>query len=89
MNTNTDLPTGYRWATGEECEAYAKATSSVQGAIVVPRTVDSNGVPYTQDEADLAVPTQSTLIAESLERENNRFRSYTDRGVNPHEPDIG
>jgi hypothetical protein len=52
----SDLPEGYRWATAEECETYAKATSSVPGAIVVKRTVDSSGHVYTQDESDLAVP---------------------------------
>jgi hypothetical protein len=51
-----DLPKGYRWANEDECEAYAKATSSVPGVIVVKRTFDCNGIPYTQDEADLAVP---------------------------------
>jgi hypothetical protein len=48
----SDLPKGYRWATSEETLDW----ENVPGIIVVPRTVDSNGVPYTQDEADLAVP---------------------------------
>lgn len=49
--SGTDLPGGYRWATAEETEA-----QNVPGAILVERTVDSTGVPYTQDEADVAVP---------------------------------
>lgn len=51
--SKTDLPDGYRWATADECEADAP------GAIVVPRTVDSNGTPYTHGEADVAVPVSS------------------------------
>lgn len=46
----TDLPAGYRWATFEEIER--------PDAIVVPRTVDSNGTPYTDGEADIAVPVE-------------------------------
>jgi hypothetical protein len=48
----SDLPEGYRWATAEECENWP----NVPGIIVVPLTVDSEGKPYTQGEADLAVP---------------------------------
>lgn len=51
---NNDLPSGYRWATAEECEEYAVGMH--KDAIVVMRTVDSNGIPYTQGEADIAVP---------------------------------
>jgi hypothetical protein len=47
--TDADLPAGYRWATAEETEM------GVPG-IVVPRTVDNTGKPYTQGEADIAVP---------------------------------
>jgi hypothetical protein len=47
-----DLPPGYRWAIPDEVERW----DSIPGIIVVPRTVDSNGVAYTQGEADLAVP---------------------------------
>lgn len=50
--SNQDLPDGYRWATAEETENW----ENVPGIIVVPRSCDSNGTPYTQDEADLAVP---------------------------------
>jgi hypothetical protein len=49
---DADLPDGYRWATADETEAYER----IPGAIVVPRTADSNGTPYTHDEADIAVP---------------------------------
>jgi hypothetical protein len=55
MATNTDLPAGYRWATEEECEDW----ENVPGIISVPRTADINGVPYTQGEADLAVPKEA------------------------------
>lgn len=48
--STTDLPAGYRWATFEEIER--------PDAIVVPRTVDSNGTPYTDGEADIAVPVE-------------------------------
>lgn len=48
----SDLPSGYRWATADEAEDWEK----VPGIIVVPRTTDANGVPYTHGEADLAVP---------------------------------
>lgn len=51
----TDLPEGYRWADESETERYT-AGDPVPGTIVVPLTADSNGVLYTQDEADLAVP---------------------------------
>lgn len=49
---SNDLPKGYRWANELESELYKK----IPGAIVVKRTADSNGQPYTQDEADIAVP---------------------------------
>jgi hypothetical protein len=44
-----DLPPGYRWARDEDETVRADA-------ILVPRTMDSTGKPYTQDEADIAVP---------------------------------
>lgn len=73
--TNTDLPAGYRWATADECEQYA--TGNLSGAIVVPRTADSNGVPYTQDEADLAVPNATVMAVidfiESLPMERRLY----------------
>lgn len=43
-----DLPTGHRWATEDEMDR--------PDAIVVRRSVDRDGRPYTQGEADLAVP---------------------------------
>jgi len=46
---DSDLPKGYRWATAEEVEA------QMPGLIVVPRTKDSTGRPYTQGEADIAI----------------------------------
>jgi hypothetical protein len=49
-----DLPAGYRWATERETERHARRP--ILGMIVVHRTVDNDGVPYTQDEADLALP---------------------------------
>lgn len=50
---NSDLPTGYRWATAEETEAHLMTPNP--DMIVVPRTTDCSGHPYTQGEADLAV----------------------------------
>lgn len=50
----TDLPKGYRWATAEETERINSGENL--DSIVVPLTVDSEGNPYTQDEADIAVP---------------------------------
>jgi hypothetical protein len=41
-------PEGYRWAREDEIDR--------PDAIMVPLTVDSNGTPYTGDEADIAVP---------------------------------
>lgn len=52
---SNDLPAGYRWATEDETEQHN--ATGLPGAIVVPRTADSSGAPYTQDEADVAVPT--------------------------------
>lgn len=49
---DTDLPAGYRWATAEEAEDWTK----YPGMLVVKRTADASGQPYTQDEADLAMP---------------------------------
>jgi hypothetical protein len=50
----TDLPTGYRWATADETEAHMVTENP--DMVVVPRTVDSSGTPYTEGEADLALP---------------------------------
>lgn len=47
-NENTDLPPGYRWASEMEMNR--------EDAIVIKRTADNTGKPYTQDEADVAVP---------------------------------
>jgi hypothetical protein len=47
----TDLPFGYRWATSDEMEG-----DLPEGWILVPLTQDANGRPYTEDEADVAVP---------------------------------
>lgn len=56
-----DLPVGYRWASEYETEMHA--AGKLPTAIVVKRTVDSNGVPYTQDEADVAVPDDRLVYA--------------------------
>jgi hypothetical protein len=45
---NTDLPKGYRWAREHEMDR--------ADAIVVARSVSSNGHIYTQGESDIAVP---------------------------------
>jgi hypothetical protein len=42
------LPNGYRWATAEETER--------ADTIVVALIADASGTPYTEGEADLAVP---------------------------------
>jgi len=52
----SDLPTGYRWADEDECDAIVHDPSLPH--IVVPRTFDSTGKPYTEGEADIAVPTE-------------------------------
>jgi len=54
-----DLPEGYRWATEEECEEITAGRPRHIVHIVVPRTVDSSGRPYTQGEADIAVPMET------------------------------
>jgi hypothetical protein len=51
---DVDLPAGYRWATEEETEVIGAGVSIEH--LVVPRTVDSQGRPYTQNEADIAIP---------------------------------
>lgn len=51
-----DLPAGYRWATEAETELYGRKPDAYPGMIVVPRTADSAGTPYIQDESDLALP---------------------------------
>lgn len=47
-----DLPSGYRWADAEETERI----DTIPGALLVTLTTDSNGTPYTEGEADWAVP---------------------------------
>jgi hypothetical protein len=49
-----DLPAGYRWATANECEIHGIEPNPEM--IVVPRTADASGKPYTEGEADLALP---------------------------------
>lgn len=51
---NTDLPAGYRWATAHETDAHSVKPNP--DMIVVPRTTDNKGQPYTGGEADLALP---------------------------------
>lgn len=51
-----DLPPGYRWLNERESERYGAHPEDMPDVIVVRRTVDSTGVRYTQDEADLARP---------------------------------
>jgi hypothetical protein len=57
----SDLPCGYRWATGEGCEAYARGDFPGATPIVI-RTYDSEGRPYTEGEAELAVPDSRAYI---------------------------
>lgn len=66
--SDTDLPDDYRWATEAETEAYSAHPGDYPDMIVVPRTADCNGVPYTQDEADMAVP-----IARKLDTIAHRY----------------
>lgn len=55
--SDVDLPAGYRWATAEETERYAKGgESALPDAMIVTRTFDSSGRRYEQNEADVAVP---------------------------------
>ena len=54
--SDTDLPAGYRWADEDETEIIAADLRAIPGAILVPRTADSTGAPYTQGEADWGVP---------------------------------
>ena len=54
--SDTDLPSGYRWATETETEAWTKDPLGHPEIITVPRTTDHTGKPYTEGEADLAVP---------------------------------
>jgi hypothetical protein len=54
MTETTDLPTGYRWATSSETEKHMRTPNP--DMLVVPRTTDHRGIPYTQGEADLALP---------------------------------
>lgn len=50
----TDLPTGYRWATASETQVHSVTPNP--DMLVVPRTMDAKGIPYTHGEADLALP---------------------------------
>lgn len=50
-----DLPDGYRWATPVELDWLGRRDWP-EPCRVIQRTVDAAGVPYTQDEADVAVP---------------------------------
>jgi hypothetical protein len=52
---NGDLPEGYRWCTENECYELEGMQVYPDDVIIVPRTADCNGVPYTQGEADLAI----------------------------------
>lgn len=52
-------PRGYRWATEEETERWTNNPDALPEAITVPLATDSAGRPYTEGEADLAVPTRS------------------------------
>ena len=56
MTDTTDLPEGYRWATADETEDYLVNPDRHPDMIVVHRTADAAGNPYTGDEADLAMP---------------------------------
>ena len=53
---NSDLPDGYRWANAEETEAYGINPAAFPSMMVVIRTTDASGKPYTEGEADLALP---------------------------------
>jgi len=52
---DTDLPDGYRWATEEECYVL-EGGQFPEEVRIVARTVDTLGRPYTEGEADIAVP---------------------------------
>ncbi|NUS02023.1 MAG: hypothetical protein HOV97_05605 [Nonomuraea sp.] len=67
-----DLPPGYRWATAAEAENWRKHPE----AIVVRRTVDSAGNPYTSDEADLAMPLEYPRTVMTV-----TIASYEDAGA--------
>lgn len=54
MNVD-DLPDGYRWATQDECEAYSVDPAAYPEIIIVTRTVDATGRPYTEGESDIAI----------------------------------
>jgi hypothetical protein len=53
---STDLPEGYRWATEAETEEYGADPITHPEMLVVVRTADATGQPYTEGEADLALP---------------------------------
>jgi hypothetical protein len=50
-----DLPDGYRWATQDECEIYSMDPAGHPEMIIVTRTVDASGRPYTEGESDIAI----------------------------------
>jgi hypothetical protein len=50
-----DLPEGYRWATADECETFAADPGGHPEMIIVTRTADASGRPYTEGEADVAI----------------------------------
>jgi hypothetical protein len=66
-----DLPRGYRWATADEAEAHSVVPNP--GVVVVPRTVDASGVPYTEGEADLALPVRPVQMSVPLPRDEDGF----------------
>lgn len=77
----TDLPTGYRWATGDETENWTARPDLFPFAIVVELTMDANGYRYTNGEADVAVP---LLPIGSVEQEYDHYDydpAYDDHGV--------
>lgn len=70
VNANKDLPSGYRWADADETERIA--AGDLTDYIVVPRSTDSAGVPYTQGEADVAVP----ITDAGLEEDHRIIRKF-------------
>jgi hypothetical protein len=50
-----DLPDGYRWATADECETFAADPGGHPEMIIVTRTADASGRPYTEGESDVAI----------------------------------
>lgn len=62
--SETDLPTGYRWATADETESW----TTIPGALLVQRTADSDGQPYMTGTCDVAVP-QTEWTTEEAKRD--------------------